>query len=232
MKAVFHAIEENLEDGYGGVLKCTYHVRDTIDGLFKWILDKYPRATVDEIQDIADEQGTSFEEAKRSVAFAIAEREIWIRVKMGRFLHDQLEPALKMMLTDLVEDAGLYGFSQYGSKFVNPKDVDRMCRGYIQLRKKRTNMVEGVGKRGKAPIPVEDVIRFMEIVFTKMRELEEAGSKITPNAVARKVIGIRHSNPLKAFKDKLKKYDITFDDLKNEHQRIKSEPKIGRICLF
>ena len=144
---------------------------------------------------------------------------------MGRFLHDQLEPALKMMLDDLVEDASLYGFSQYGGKLVDPKVVDRMSRSYIQLRKKRTNMVGGVGKRGKAPISVEDVVRFMEEVLTKMKELEEAGSRITPNAVARKVIGIRHSNPLKAFKDKLKKYDITFDDLKNEHQRIKSEPK-------
>lgn len=225
LKAVFHAIEESFQDIHGGVFTCTYHVRDTIEGLFKWILDKYPHATVDEIQDVADELNISFDEAKRTIAFGIAEREIMIRVKMGRFLHDQLKPALEMMVTDLVTDAGLYGLSHYDIKLSNPKDFDRMSKDYTKLRKKRTNVIEGVGKRGKATVSVEEAVEFMESVFTKMRELEHAEQKITPNAVARKVISHNHSNPLKAFKDKLKKYNLTFDNLKNEHQRAESEQK-------
>lgn len=225
LKTVFHAIEETVEDKYGGVLTCSYRMKDTVDGLYTVILANHPDATVNEIQEYADERNISYEEAKKIIALIIAEKEYWIRIAMARFLHEQLEPTLKIMLADLVTDAGMFGVSQYGTKLVNPKDVDRMSKDYIQLRKKRTNMVEGVGKRGKERVPVEEVINFIELVVTKMKELEGASRKITPNAVARKVIGNNHSNPLKAFKDKLKKYDITFDDLKNEYQRAKSEQK-------
>src|ERR1041385_4029487 len=222
---VFHAIEETVEDIYGGVLKCSYHMKDTVDGLYKWILTQYPHATVEEIQSYADERNISYEEAKKTIAIIIAEKEYWIRIEMARFLHEQLEPTLQIILADLVTDASMFGVSQYGTKLVDPKDINRMCKGYIQLRKKRSNMVEGVGKRGKERVPVDEVLQFMEMVFTKMSELEEAGRKITPNAVARKVTGHNHSNPLKAFKDKLNKYALTFDDLKNEYQRVKSEQK-------
>lgn len=225
LKAVYHAIEESFEDMYGGVFKCTYHVRDTIEGLFEWMLDQYPRATINEIQNIADEENISFDEAKRNVAFAIAERELLIRVKMGRFLHDQLKPTLQMIITDLVTDARLYGLSHYDVKLANPKDFDRVSKGYTNLRKKRTNIIEGVGKRGKSSVPVEEAIMFMELVFTRMKELERAERKITPNAVARKVISINHSNPLKAFKDKLKRYGLTFDGLKQEYQHAENEQK-------
>ncbi|HEX8492997.1 MAG TPA: hypothetical protein VF658_09165 [Pyrinomonadaceae bacterium] len=225
LKTIFHAVEKSIEDRHGGVFKCTYHMRNTVNGLFEWLLGHYPRASVNEIQAIADERKISFDEAKKSIALHIAEREFWIRLSMARFLHEQLEPALKIMLTDLVEDAGLYGLSHYGIKLVNPKDIDRVSKGYIRLRKKRTNIIEGVGKRGKAAVSAEEVIEFMETVFAEMRELEKAGRKITPNAVARKIISYNHSNPLKAFKDRLNKYDITFDDLKNEYLRIESEQK-------
>lgn len=225
LRTVFHAIEETVEDIYGGVLKCSYHMKDTVDGLYKWILTQYPHTTVEEIQSYADEKNIPYEEAKKTIALIIAEKEFWIRIAMARFLHEQLEPTLKLMLDDLVTDASMFGVSQYGTKLDDPKVINRMSNSYIQLRKKRSNIVEGVGKRGKERVPVDEVLKFMEIVIIKMRELEEAGRKITPNAVARKVIGYNHSNPLKVFKGKLKKYELTFDDLINEYQRAKSEPK-------
>lgn len=225
LKTVFHAIEVSIEDKHGGVFKCSYHMRDTVDRLYEWLWDQYPRVTVDEIQSMADERKISFDEAKKSMALSIAETEFWIRINMARFLHEQLEPTLKIVLSDLVEDASLFGISHYGIKLVNPKDIDRVSKDYIQLRKKRTNIIEGVGKRRKAPVPAEEVIQFIKTVVATMRELENASKKITSNAVARKVIGYNHSNPLKAFKDKLNRYHLTFDGLKEEYTRIESEQK-------
>jgi hypothetical protein len=227
LRTVFHAIEETVKDVYGGVLKCSYHMRDTVDGLNEWMLTQYPHTTVEEIQSYADEKNIPYEEAKKRIALIIAEKEFRIRIEMARFLHEQLEPTLKIILADLVTDASMFGISQYGTKLANPKDINRMSKDYIKLRKRRSNMVEGVGKRGKERVPVDEVLKFMEIVFTKMRELEEADRKITPNAVARKIIGYNHSNPLKAFKGKLNKYDLTFGDLRGEYQRAKNEQKDG-----
>ena len=227
LKTVFHAIEESIEDKHGGVFKCSYHMRNTVDGLYAWLLDNFPRATVDEIQEFADERNIPFDEAKKSVAFIIAEAEIFIRIKMARFIHEQLKPTLDVVLTDLLEDTGLYGLSEYGYRLTNPKDIDKASKGYISLRKKRTNIIVGVGQRGKASISTEEISEFIEKVFTAIGELESDGNKITPNAVARKIIGTNHSNPLKAFKDKLNKYGLTFENLKEEYAQIKSEQKKG-----
>ena len=224
IKTVFHAVEVKIEDGYGGILSCTYNVRNTIEGLYKWVLDKYPEVTIDELQEYADEQQISFDEAKKKMAFIIAEKEYWIRLKMARFLHEQLEPAMKIMLSDLVDDAGLYGLSEYGDKLDSAKDFDRAVKPYLQLRKKRINVIRRVGERGKALLSAVEVSAFKEKVLASMAELERAGKKLNPHAVARKVITDSHSNPLKAFKDKLKKCGYTFEELKQEYSA-KSELK-------
>jgi hypothetical protein len=224
-KTVFHAIEVSIDDKHGGIFKCSYNMRNTVDRLYEWLWDQHPDLTVDEIQSIADERKITFDEAKKSLALSIAETEFFIRIHMARFLHEQLEPSLKIVLNDLIEDASLYGVSHYGVKLVDPKDIDRASKDYIQLRKKRTNIIEGVGKRRKASVPAEEVIKFIKNVVAAMRELENAGKKITSHAVARMVIGYNHSNPLKVFKDKLNKYHLTFDGLKGEYMRIESEQK-------
>jgi hypothetical protein len=225
LRTVFHAKEVNIEDHYGGIFKCSYHMMDTVNGLYKWLQDQPPLFTVDEIQKYADENNESYDSAKELIALRIADAEFWIRIEMAKFLHEQLEPTLKIVLSHLVEDAGLFGFSQYGMKFVNPKDIDRLSKDYVKLRKKRTNVIMGVGKRGKSVVSLEEFTEFTEQVFSKFRELEDAGRKITSNAVARKMISQNHSNPLKAFKDRLKKFDLTFDELSTEYSQRKSEQK-------
>lgn len=225
LRTVFHAIEVNIEDTYGGILKCSYHMMNTVNGLYKWLLEQPPLVTVDDIQKYAAENNVTYDAAKELIALRIAESEFWIRIEMAKFLHQQLEPTLKIMLAHLAEDAGLFGFSHYGMKFVNPKDFDRLSKDYIQLRKKRTNVIMGVGKRGKAAVSLEEFTEFTEMVFSKFRELEDAGRKITSNAVARKMISQNHSNPLKAFKDRLKKFELTFDELTSEYSLRESEQK-------
>ncbi|MDX6693210.1 MAG: hypothetical protein QOF02_813 [Blastocatellia bacterium] len=221
LKTIFHAIEVSIEDKHGGVFKCSYHMKNTVDSLYKWILDKHPDATVDEIQRMADEEKKSFTEMKKLLAFSIAESEFWIRMKMARFMHEQLQPTLEMVLADLVEDTALYGMSEYGYKLTNPKDLEKDAKAYISLRKKRSNVIEGIGKRKKALISTEEISEFIEKVFASMQELDSAGKKITSHAVARKVIGANHSNPLKAFKDKLKKYGFVFEDMKEDYAKSK-----------
>jgi hypothetical protein len=223
MKTVFHSVEENIEDTYGGVFKCTYNIRNTVAGLHEWILDKYPAATVSEIETFANERELTFEEAKKMLALSIAEAEFWLRIKMAKFLHEQLKPALEITISDLIEDVGLYGLSEYGCKLSNSREFDKATRGYIRLRKQRTNTIEGVGKRWKAPVSTEEVNEFVGNVFSKMQELESGGKKINSNAVARKIISTHHSNPLKVFKDKLKRYDLSFEDLREGYPHIKSE---------
>jgi hypothetical protein len=221
LKTIFHAIEVSIEDKRGGVFKCSYHMRNTVDSLYEWILDKHPDVTVDEIQRMADEEKKSFAEMKKLLAFSIAESEFWIRMKMARFMHEQLQPTLEMVLADLVEDTALYGMSEYGYKLTNPKDLEKDAKAYISLRKKRSNIIEGIGKRKKALISTEEISEFIEKVFASMQELDSAGKKITSHAVARKVIGANHSNPLKAFKDKLKKYGFVFEDMKEDYAKSK-----------
>jgi hypothetical protein len=225
IKTVFHSVEESLEDRHGGIFKCSYNIRKTVAELYERVIANYPHATVYDIQSIADERKISFDEAKKSLAFSIAEAEFWIRIKIARFIHEQLKPTMDVVLNDLLEDAFLYGLSEYGYKLANPKQFEKIAKGYIQFRKKRTNLISGVGKRGKSSVSTEEISEFINKSLAKMQELDGAGKKITPNAVARKIIGINHSNPLKAFKDKLQKYGFTFEDLKEELTRLRSEQK-------
>lgn len=223
MKTIFHSVEVKFEDRDAGVFTCNYNIRNALSRLNEWILDKYPPTTSRDIQRIADARQISFDVAKKQIALAYAEAEFWMRIEMAKFLHEQLEPALKIVIGDLVEDAALYGLSRYGCKLANAKDFDKTTKGYTGLRKKRTHIITDVGKRGKAPISLQEFTSFVEMIFTKMGELESAGKKITPNAVARKIIGDKHSNPLKAFKDKLRRYEVTFEELKEDYTHVKSE---------
>jgi hypothetical protein len=222
MKTVFHSVEVDVEDRYGGVLNCTYNIKNTISGLHGWLQDKYPPATVNDIQRIADEEGISFDLAKRRLALTIAEAEIRIRIEMARFLHEQLKPTLQIVLSDLVEDAAMYGLSLYGCKLDKADDFDQVTKSYAQYRKKRANIIRSIGDRGKARVSSEEVDEFIRSVLRTMGELKDSGRRITNNAVARKIIGSTHTNPLKAFKDKLKKYGLTFEGLKEEFELSKS----------
>lgn len=220
---VFHPVSVKVEDQYGGILECKYSHKKTVGELYDWMLDKYPRATAAEIQQLADTEGISFDEAKMRIALRIAEVEFFLRIEIAKFIHNQLEPTLKLVLDDLVEDAMFYGLSTYGYKLGSAKDFDKRTKEYIQFRKERTNFVRKKGQRGEAAVSAKEVARFIQMVFEKMEELDEARKRITPNSVARKAIGSNHSNPLKAFKDKLKKYGFSFDDLRNKYEKSKSE---------
>lgn len=222
LKTVFHSIEVEIEDYHGGTLKANYNIRKTIDGLHKWLLSNYPDVTVEEIQDYARQNKTSYDEAKKVLAFSIAENEMWIRLDMARFLHEQLEPTLKLVITDLLEDAALFGYSRYGGKLANPKQLEKAAKSYVEMRKKRSKAIRSRGERGKASVSSDDAHEFMLSVMTTMNDLEQAGRNITANAVARKIIGDKHTNPLKAFKDKLAKFNYTFNDLKELYLQSKS----------
>jgi hypothetical protein len=219
LKTVFHSVEVTVKDHHGGILKAHYDIRNTISGLYDWILDKYPPTSVADIQKFAREKNISYDDAKKEIALVIAEAEYWIRIAMARFLHEELAPTLKLILNDLIDDASLFGLSRYGCKLEDARDIDKSCAKYVKLRKNRSNIVRHRGERGRSFLSDEDAYNYVVKVVATMEELEKSGKKITANAVARKMIDNKHTNPLKAFKDMLNKCGVTFDFLLKGHMR-------------
>jgi hypothetical protein len=144
-KTVLHPITLTVEDVYGGVLTCTYDISRTLVGLTKQF-EKY-EVMDEDICEYAKEKGISIAEARARVALRYVEAEMFGRLKAARFLHDQLAPAVKHLLGELLDGALLQALHEYGIEIVEPaKMFEQAGRSHIKHIKQRSGLVRPPGR--------------------------------------------------------------------------------------
>lgn len=143
---VFDPISIRLEDIYGGVFQGTYDISRTLVALS----EEFQKTKVfddDEIAAYALQKNISIDEAMFGIALRHVEADIFSKVKAGRFLHEQLQPAIKELLGELLDEAYLKGVSEYGLEVAETtKTFERFGREHIKNRKSRSSLVRPVGR--------------------------------------------------------------------------------------
>jgi hypothetical protein len=144
-KTVFDPIAIKLEDTYGGVFTCSYDIRLTLVGLCKKF-QEHEDASDDEIISFAETENISRDEAMARIAMRYLEAEMFSKIKAAKFLHNQLQPALKELLDELLDEAYLQGALEYGIELIEPAKIFEMIgREHIKQRKKRSGLVRAPG---------------------------------------------------------------------------------------
>ena len=142
----FDPISIRVEDIYGGTFHGTYEIGRALGALS----EKFQKIKVfddDEIADHARQKNISPDEATLGIALRHVEADISSKIKAGRFLHEQLQPAIKQMLAELLDEAYLKGVLEYGFELIEPgKTFEKLGREHIKNRKGRLGLVRSVGR--------------------------------------------------------------------------------------
>lgn len=223
IKTVFHAIELSIEDQFGGTFTCEYYMRKTANHIADGLSELYPKYSKVELERAAKENGHTFEETKAAMAYYIAKQIFEIRGSVARFFHEQLEPTLKVVLSDLIVDAELCGLAKYGYKLVNASEYDKTQKAYNQMRRQRVTVIKGKG-RPAGTLSIDEAIfnKFLEDSIAILSELESSCKRTTKHALARKLYP-QNSNPLQQLNRFLKRYKITFEQLIQEFETQKAQ---------
>lgn len=137
-------VKVSLKDSFGGTFTCTYDIGQTLMGLSQGF--QKMEAADSEIEEFAKTANITLDEAMARIAFRYVEAEIFSRLKAGRFLHEQLKPALEQMLGELLDDVYLHSIREYGYELDEPaKTLEKVGRAHIKHRKKRSGLVRAPG---------------------------------------------------------------------------------------
>lgn len=143
IKTIFHAVELELKDKFGGTFICEYYIQDTIKVITDGLAKAYPPITKSELEELAKQNNKSYEETKKLIAFSFAQNIFDMRTTVAKFFHDQLEPTLKIVLQDLIIDTELIGIEKYGYKLAKASDYEKVQKYYSQMRKQRMTILKG-----------------------------------------------------------------------------------------
>jgi hypothetical protein len=216
IKTIFHAVEVEIKDQFGGVFTCEYHIRETIKSITNGLGKSYPTYSKADIEKTANLIGKDYEETKTELADNIAQRIFDMRLAVAKFFHDQLEPTLKTVLDDLITDAELKGLEKYGYQLARASDYEKVQKNYLQLRKKRVEIIKGKGRpKGSLIIDEAEFNQIIEKINGFIREIKNKNQNITKHAVAKKLYP-QNSNPLQQINRFLKRYEITFQQIIDE----------------
>lgn len=134
-----------LQDHHGGTFACTYDISLTLSGLCKRF-HEFEDFEDDEIETYMEAERISRDEAMAKLALRLVEAEIFAKLKAGRFLHEQLRPALEELLEELLDDAWLHAIREYGVELDDPAGTyEKIGRKHIKQRKKRSGLVRAPG---------------------------------------------------------------------------------------
>ncbi len=206
LKLVFDPVTCTVEDAYGGVLTCTYDIGRTLVGLSREF--QKMEVTEDEIVNYAKDDETEIDTAMAKFAFR-HEAEMFSRSKAGRFLHEQLQPALKELLVQLVDEAYLTGVREYGIELVQPaKTFEQIGRKHIAHIKRRSGLVPAPGR---PPIRTkDDLLNEVRVIMSKQKQM----STLPRVAEAMNYGGLRGGGS--ALGKLLKHHGISWKQLKRE----------------
>lgn len=170
---VFDPITVTLEDAYGGTFSCTYDISRALLGLQKQFQNM--EVTDSEIAAFAESENIPFDEAMQRAAFLYVEAEIFSTLGTGRFLHTELESALKQILSELLDVAFLRATREYGCEIVKPgPTLERHGRKHTQFMKQLTGIVPPPGRRSATADEAEERLRTQKMKFlARVRKAEK-----------------------------------------------------------
>lgn len=206
-------IKITFEDMYGGNFTCTYDISKTLGGLCHKFQDmEVP--TDSEITAFAKSENISHDEAMAKIASRYVEADTFSKLKAGRFLHEQLQPALEEMIRELLDDAFMQAIREYGFEIVEPaKTLEKVGRNHIKYRKRRSGFVPNPGR--PPAWTKEEVLAKVSIALSKQKK------KPTLRATAEAMNYGGLSGGASALGKLLKDYEIDWKRLKREWEEAK-----------
>ncbi len=185
IKTAVHAIEGEIEDVHGGKLSYSYAANKTSGGLLNLYRENFPSVSKTDIEFYASATGKEFATAKKDAALNIARKCMIARLEMARFLHEQLEPTLQIVLNDLINDAFLFGSRALGQLVDGAKQMERINKPYLNHRKERIKNIRNAGRQKgeKETIYPQDCELFKNKILSAMRTISATG-KIQKGKIA------------------------------------------------
>lgn len=139
-------INVTLKDSFGGTFTCTYTISEALAGLVQKF-QELEEVTDDELSEFAEKANISLDDALTKLAVRYVEAEIFGKLKAGRFLHEQLKPAVEQMLSELLADVYLQVIvGEYRFELIEPaRTFEKAGREHTKHRKKRSGLVQPPG---------------------------------------------------------------------------------------
>jgi len=217
IKTVFHAVEGEIEDSFGGKLSYTYSMKATAGGLYDSYRQNFPSVSKSDIDEYAKVANKDFAAAKKEITFNIAERCILDRIELAKYLHTELEPTLKIVLGHLIDDALLSVFSGFTQAINGSQQLERTLKPYLNYRKERTKIVRRPGRQKgfKEEVYPEDGEIIKRKVLSAMQKLSVKGYG-AKEKVAKELYPNEFSNPHQKLDRKLKSFGFSYQEILNE----------------
>ncbi len=221
VKTAFHAIEGEIEDVRGGKLSYSYAPGKALDSLLNLYRENFPSVSKSDIEFYASATGKEFATAKKDAALNIARKCMIARLEMARFLHEQLEPTLQIVLNDLINDAFLFGSRDLGQFVDGAKQMERVNKPYLNHRKKRIKNIKNAGRQKgeKETIYPQDCELFKKKVLYAMQKVAAEG-KIQKGKIADEIwrdirFGRKTGGHQKLARE-LEKHGLDYDEILEE----------------
>ncbi len=171
IKTIFHAVEVEIKDHFGGTFTCEYHIRETIQGILDHLPSFYPKYSKAEIEKLAKQFEKDYEKTKAILAHSIAQQIFELKGTVGGFFHSHLELTLKTVLEDLIVDAELAGLKKFDYQLSHASDYEKFQKKYLQLRRNRVKIIKDKGRpKGSKSI---DETEFYQIIVKIYGFIEE-----------------------------------------------------------
>lgn len=223
IKTVFHSVDVEIKDSYGGTFSCTYEIREPVNTIADFLKKSFPKYSEEHIKRFAQQNGETYDETKKRLIFGIAEKIYFGRMAIGGFFHNELKKVIEIVIEDFIKDAELFALSEFGYKLSNAKQFDKINdNDYQKLRKQRIKVINGKGRPQGKSLTQEEFDDFLGRFNKVVQELETRKRKITKNAVARKLY-IGHSNPVQQLNRFFERYEVTFETVFEEYQNEKEK---------
>ncbi len=217
---VMDPITVTLEDAYGGIFSCTYDISRTLAGL----RNEFQKMEVSDsaIAAFANTEKIPLDEAMQRVAFRYVEAEIFATLRAGRFLHTELNSALKQTLSQLLDIAFLRATREYGCEVVEPgPTLEKHGRKHIQFMKQLTGLVSPRGRRRATASEAEKRLQTQKTKFVaRVRKAEEnwyaSGHRKKPLQIDLALLVYGKDNKESAasrFSREMKKLGLTLTDI-------------------
>lgn len=88
IKTIFHSVDVEIEDKFGGKFSSTYEIIEAVDKLTDFLRTSFPNYTKQYIEQLAKDSGESYEETKSILIKSTAKRIFDGRIAIAKFFHN------------------------------------------------------------------------------------------------------------------------------------------------
>ncbi len=153
------------------------------------------------------------------MTLTIAEKFIFARIEMAKFLHTELEPTLEIILGNLIDDAFLFGSRELGQLVDGTRQFERTLKPYLNYRKQRTKIVRNTGrpKDAKEELHFEDGEMLRKKVLSAMQKVGVKGKIVKRDVLLNLSAFGNSSNGYQKLDRELRKYGFNYNEILEEY---------------